>query len=89
MTVLFPVPGVLMIPAEGVTPDGIPVTVIMTAELKLFVPTIAAVAEPLDPGVTLIEDGLRLSEKLGGGSTVRVRGAVLVTPPPVALTVSA
>lgn len=76
-----------MSPAEGVTPDGIPLTVIVTVELKLFAPTIVAVVAPLDPGATLMEAGLRLSEKLGGGSTVRVSEAVLVTPPPVALTV--
>jgi len=34
----------------------------------------------------LSDAGLTVSEKLGGGTTVRESGAVLVTPPPVALT---
>jgi len=86
--VLLPEPGALMTPAVAVTPEGMPVTLTVTAELKLFAPTIVAVLVPLPPGPTLSDAGLTASEKLGGGSTVSESEAVLVTPPPVAVTVN-
>jgi hypothetical protein len=84
----LPDPGALMTPAEAVTPAGMPLTLTVTAELKLFVPWVDAVVVPLPPGATLIDAGLTVSEKLGGGSTVTASEAVLVTPPPVAVTVN-
>jgi hypothetical protein len=86
--VLFPEPGALMTPADTVTPVGAPATLTVTAALKLPVPTVVAVLLPLLPGPKLSDAGLTVSEKLGGGTTVRESGAVLVTPPPVALTVN-
>jgi len=85
---LLPEPGAAMTPADTVTPAGAPVTLSATAELNLSVPAVVALLVPLAPGATLSEVGLTVSEKLGGGSTVRESEAVLVTPPPVALTVS-
>jgi hypothetical protein len=85
---LLPDPGALTAPAVTVTPAGAPVTLTVTAALKLFVPVVVAVLLPLFPGARLSDAGLTVSEKPGGGSTVRESEAVLVTPPPVALTVN-
>jgi hypothetical protein len=85
---LLPEPGAFTTPAVAVTPVGAPVTLTVTAALKLFTPAIVAALLPLAPGATLSEAGFSVSEKLGGGSTVRESEAVLVTPPPVALTVN-
>jgi hypothetical protein len=59
------------------------------AELKVVVRMVVAQVVPAAPGDRLSEVGLRVSEKLGAGSTLMAMSAVLVTPPPVAVRVAA
>ena len=78
-----------MVPVEVVTPEGAPVTLTEMAELKVVVRMVVAQVVPVFPGATLSAVGLRVSEKLGAGSTLMATKAVLVTPPPVAVRVTA
>ena len=66
-----------------------PVTLTAMAELKVVVRMVVAQVVPAFPGAKLSEVGLRVSEKLGAGSTLMAIRAVLVTPPPVAVRVVA
>ena len=85
----IPDPGALMVPVDVVTPEGAPVTVTEIAELKVVVRMVVAQVVPLFPGATLSAVGARVNEKLGAGSTLIATSAVLVTPPPVAVRVTA
>ena len=84
-----PDPGRAIDPVEVVTPEGMPITLTVMAELKVVVRMVVAQVVPAFPGAKLSEVGLRVSEKLGAGSTLMAMSAVLVTPPPVAVRVAA
>jgi hypothetical protein len=86
--VLMPEPGAAMVPVEVVTPVGIPVTFTLTAALKVVVRRVVAMVFAWAPGATVSDVGLIVREKLGAGSTLMARSAVLVAPPPVAVTVT-
>jgi hypothetical protein len=86
---LLPEPGALMVPADVVTPLGRPVTFRLIGELKLTLRIVVAVTVPVAPGAMDRDDALRVSEKLGAGNTLIATSAVLVVPPPVAVTFTA
>ena len=87
VNVLLPLPGAAMLVGEkpAVTLFGRPLTDSVTAELN---PLMVAVVSVILAGAltaTLALVALDVSVKLGT-TTVRLRGAVFVTPPPVAVT---
>lgn len=91
VSVLDPLPGEAMLEGEkeAVTPEGSPVTESPTAELKVPVPAVVTEMCADLPSLTAIVEGaLSVNEADEFTVTWRLRVAVLVTPPPVAVMVS-
>lgn len=88
VSVLLPLPGAAMLVGAklAVTPEGSPLTDSATDELNPFNAAVETVTRAEPPAVTVALVALGVSVKLGT-ATVRLNGEVLVTPPPVAVTV--
>jgi len=91
VSVLVPEPGAAIPPGEklAVMPLGSPLTARLMALLKVLFALVVSVRLPLFPAANVSEPELTLKLKLGAARTVTVQPAVLVTPPPVAVMVSA
>jgi hypothetical protein len=79
--------------AEGtlktaLAPEGAPVTVNETCELKPFIAATLTVYDTVCPWSTLWDAGLTLIWKSGAWDTIKVTGAECDTPPPIPETVS-
>jgi hypothetical protein len=88
--VLLPLPGEAMLAGEkvAVTPAGTPPREKDTAELNAFTRAVVKVMDVVAPAVTLALLAPGVSVKVAGCEIVRLTVWVLVTPPPVAVTVS-
>jgi hypothetical protein len=87
--VLVPLPGAAMPAGEriAVTPLGAPLTDNVICDWNPYNAAVFKVKLAHVPGDTLALVALAVSEKVGGGKTVRLTDWVLVTPPPAAVTV--
>lgn len=89
VSVLLPLPGDAMLAGENtaVTPFGNPVIARATAALKPFCPSVVNVRVAGVPAVSVLAValGVRVNE---GTATVKLMACVLVSPPPVAVTVT-
>jgi hypothetical protein len=89
VNVLAPVPGDAILGGAklAVTPAGNPLADNATCDWNPFHTAVDSLIEAELPGATAALVALVVSEKLGGGKTVRLTACVFVTPPPVAVTV--
>lgn len=89
VNVLLPLPGVAILAGAKlpVTPFGSPLTDSVTADLKPLTPAVDTVTgiDPPRATITFVPPSVSVNV---GPITVRLRASVLVTPPPVACTVS-
>ena len=88
VNVLLPLPGAAMLVGKklAVTPAGCPLTDSATAELNPLAAVVVTVIGIEPPGLMLTLVPPSAIVKLGA-TTFRLSGIVLITPPPVAITV--